>query len=132
MRSVATTQVVSQPLAPKPNEQPIQQADGMVSLERYETELRTSGANVLLCGQAGRGKSHVMKAHVRSVLYDLHGENAVWVTPTTGMAALGVEGCNCIAWQVSSRERCCRADSGCHADKCCRVAPLAVCESNSD
>ena len=85
--SVDTTQVVSQAADPG-----ITATGDMLSLQGFEAELRTREANVLLCGAAGTGKSHVMKSHIRTVLHDMYGEDSVWVTATTGMAALGVEG----------------------------------------
>ena len=108
--SVATTEVVPQPartqqsvameagapgLTSVPATAPAQtvaQSIDMVTLEDFERKIRSGDANVLLCGAAGSGKSHVMKEHVRKVLDELHGDDAVWITATTGMAAIGVDG----------------------------------------
>jgi len=49
------------------------------------------GANVFLTGGAGTGKSHLLKCILDEMVV-LHGKNAVFVTATTGIAAVSIGG----------------------------------------
>ncbi|KAL3156494.1 DNA helicase, variant 2 [Trebouxia sp. C0009 RCD-2024] len=54
--------------------------------------LAVTSANMLVYGEAGSGKSHIVKGPLRCALNALHGANSVWITASTALAALGIDG----------------------------------------
>lgn len=45
-----------------------------------------------MSGVAGYGKTHIVKQDIESTLEAMYGSNYVWMTASTGMAALGLDG----------------------------------------
>ena len=52
----------------------------------------TTSANMLIYGEAGSGKSHIVKGPLREALQALHGNKCVWITASSSLAALGIDG----------------------------------------
>lgn len=50
------------------------------------------GNNILLSAPAGFGKSHVITNVLRPALEKQYGKKLVWITASTGLAALALEG----------------------------------------
>ena len=66
--------------------------DALLSLASFSNELLHGTGNILLCGAAGTGKSHVTQGVIVPVLKSVYGEEHVWSTATTTQAATGVDG----------------------------------------
>jgi ATP-dependent DNA helicase PIF1 len=55
-------------------------------------ELALRGNSIFFTGSAGTGKSLLLKEMVR-LLREIHGDDAVYVTASTGLAACNIGGC---------------------------------------
>ena len=51
-----------------------------------------TSANMLIYGEAGCGKSHIVKGPLFDALQGLHGRKGVWITASTALAVLGRDG----------------------------------------
>ena len=66
--------------------------DAVVRCEVWAEAVCMRTENVLLSAPAGFGKTHVIQNVLKAALEKVHGKNAVWVTASTGLAALALEG----------------------------------------
>ena len=63
-----------------------------VSIDEWNKCLLESERNILLCAPAGFGKSYVVRKVIREVLEAKHNKAGVWITASTGLAALALDG----------------------------------------
>ena len=66
--------------------------DTVVRCQDWGDAVGTCTDNILLSAPAGFGKTHVIQNVLRAALEKAHGKNGVWVTASTGLAALALEG----------------------------------------
>ena len=66
--------------------------DPAVRCEEWVDSVCTCQDNILLSAPAGFGKTHVIQNALIPALQRVHGKSGVWVTASTGIAALALEG----------------------------------------
>lgn len=62
------------------------------SMNQLDEQLRYKSRNIFLSAPGGYGKTHILTNALRPVLEDRYGETEMWVTATTGIAAIDIEG----------------------------------------
>lgn len=67
-------------------------ADVVQRCEEWVDAVAACTENILLSAPAGFGKTHVIQNVLRAALERVHAKNGVWVTASTGLAALALEG----------------------------------------
>ena len=70
----------------------IERADAHIKVQEWAESVHVRKNNILLSAPAGYGKSHVIKNVLRPALEKQYGKKGVWVTASTGLAALALEG----------------------------------------
>ena len=66
--------------------------DDVIKCEEWAESIHTRRENILLSAPAGYGKTYVIQTVLRPVLEKQYGKKGVWVTASTGLAALALDG----------------------------------------